>query len=131
MKPLLRISLWLLLCGLSLNAHAEWTRVANFERAEFYIDKKTINIKGDQREVWSMMNYHSPQMDSKNHIFRSTRSMLQMECPSRYARVIHTAYFTDFMLRGEEIGKMGALPRWEPVPSDSPMNEILDLVCRS
>ena len=115
----------------ALPAQAEWKRVANGDRAEFYIDPATVRIKGEQREVWSVINYHNPQQLQNGRIFRSMRSLLQLECATHYARGIHGSFYTGDMLRGEKITEMGALPPWEPVKSGTPMKEILDLVCRS
>jgi hypothetical protein len=120
-----------LLLGASFAAQAEWKRVVNADRAEFYIDPSTIRVKGDQREVWSVINYHNPQQMQNGRIFRSMRSMLQLECATRYARGIHGSFFSGDMLRGEKITEMGALPPWESVKAGTPMQEILDLVCRS
>ena len=118
----------LAICG---SAQAGWTSVGRFDRGEFYIDRSTIEIKGDQREVWSMMNYRNPEMHPNGHIFRSTRSLLQMQCKARLARAVHMSHFTGSMLGGKEISKMGSLPEWDPVPPGTAMREILDLVCRS
>lgn len=118
----------LLICS---SVQAGWTSVGRFERGEFYIDRSTIEVKGDQREVWSMMNYRNPEMHPNGHIFRSTRSLLQIQCKARLARAVHMSHFTDAMLGGKQISKMGSLPEWDPVPPDTPMREILDLVCRS
>ncbi len=112
-------------------ASAEWTSVARHGNGEFFIDRKSVNIKGDQREVWSMMNYSNPQLSTSGKVYRSTRSLLQVECKTRYARAIHMSFFSGSLLRGEVIGNMGALPPWEPVPPDSAMREILDLVCKA
>lgn len=119
------------LLSISGGVQAGWTSVGRFERGEFYIDRSTIEIKGDQREVWSMMNYRNPEMHPNGHIFRSTRSLLQIQCKARLARAVHMSHFTDAMLGGKQISKMGSLPEWDPVPPDTPMREILDLVCRS
>ncbi len=110
-------------------AHAEWTSVARHNNGEFFIDRSTIKIKGKQREVWSMMNYSNPQVSSNGTVYRSTKSLLQVECETRYARAIHMSFFTDSKLRGKEFGVMGSLPPWEKVPQDSAMREILELVC--
>ena len=125
-----------LFCSLALLAvcgsvHAGWTSIGRFDRGEFYIDRSTIEIKGDQREVWSMMNYRNPEMHPNGKIFRSTRSLLQIQCKARLARGVHMSHFTDAMLGGKQISKMGSLPEWDPVPPGTPMRELLDLVCRS
>lgn len=113
------------------SAQAEWTSVGRFDRGEFFIDRSTLRIKGDQREVWSVMNYRNPAMDQKGQIFRSTRSLLQLHCEARQARAIHMAFFTGAMLGGKQIGEMGSLPGWDKVLPDSPMQHIFDLVCRA
>ena len=112
-------------------AHADWSSVARHHNGEFFIDRSTIKIKGAQREVWSMMNYSNPQVGSGGQVYRSTKSLLQVECETRYARAIHMSFFTQLQLRGTEFGKMGSLPPWEKVPQDSAMREILDLVCKA
>ena len=121
----------LALLAVCSNVHAGWTSVGRFDRGEFYIDRSTIEVKGDQREVWSMMNYRNPEMHPNGHIFRSTRSLLQLQCKARLARAVHMSHFTDSKLGGKQISNMGSLPEWDPVPPDTPMREILDLVCRS
>ncbi len=126
-RSLLMLSL---LCAAGA-ANAEWTSVARHANGEFFIDRKSVNIKGDQREVWSMMNYSNPQLSNSGKVYRSTRSLLQLECKTRYARAIHMSFFSGSQLRGEVIGTMGSLPPWEPVPPDSAMREILDLVCKA
>ena len=120
-----------LLSTVAFSAHADWKRVVNGDRAEFYIDPATIRVKGDQREVWSIINYHNPQQLQTGRIFRSMRTLLQLECATQYARGIHGAFYSGDMLRGEKISEMGALPPWEPVKAGTPMKDILDLVCRS
>ena len=131
MNRLRQIAVVALLMVTSALAHAEWKRVVNGDRAEFYIDPGTVNIKGDQREVWSVINYHNPQQLQSGRIFRSMRTLLQLECATHYARGIHGTFYAGDMLRGEKISEMGALPPWEPVKAGTPMKEILDLVCRS
>ena len=131
MGRLLRFALLVLLSSAAVTAHADWKQVVNGDRAEFYIDPVTIRVKGDQREVWSIINYHNPQQLQTGRIFRSMRTLLQLECATQYARGIHGAFYSGDMLRGEKISEMGALPPWEPVKAGTPMKDILDLVCRS
>jgi hypothetical protein len=119
--------LLLLFCG---TAQAEWRSIGRFDRGEFFIDQRTLQTKGEQREVWSVMNYRNPEMDPQGRIFRSTRSLLQLQCKARKARAIHMSFYTGAMLEGKQISNMGSLPDWEPVPPGTPMHDILDLVCR-
>ncbi len=121
--------LLLLFVLISGSAHAEWSRVGNFDNGDFYIDRASMSIKGGQREVWSVMDYRYAQMDGSKNIFRSSRSMLQLNCPEKKARIIHMSFFSGQMLRGNEISKMGMLKDWEPVPPDTPIRRILDTVC--
>ncbi|MGB4346748.1 MAG: surface-adhesin E family protein [Burkholderiaceae bacterium] len=120
----------LLLLVLTASAHAEWSRVGYFANGNFYIDRATIASVNGHREVWSMMDYGSPQMDQNRKIYRSTRSMLQLDCPQKKARIIHMTFFSGSMLGGNEISKMGMLQDWSPVPPDTPIRGILDDVCR-
>jgi hypothetical protein len=131
MPSLIRFSLLALLLGCSVHAHADWKRVVNGDRAEFFIDPSTIRINGDQREVWSLINYHNPQQLQSGRIFRSMRNLLQFQCDAHFARGVHGAFYSGEMLHGEKISEMGALPPWEPVKAGSPIKDIFDLVCRS
>lgn len=87
---------------------AEWSRVGNFENGDFYIDRANIADREGHREVWSLMDYHYPKKHGNGQIYRSMRSML----------------------RGDQINTMGMLKDWDPVPPDTPIRGILDLVCR-
>jgi hypothetical protein len=118
-----------LLCIGSSSVHAEWSRVGYYANGDFYIDRDSITRNGDRREVWSVMDYRSPQMDTNGKIYRSSRSQLQLDCAHKTARIIHMAFFSGSMLRGNEISKMGSLKDWEPVPPDSPIRAILDAGC--
>lgn len=119
----------LLLALASGSVHAEWSRVGNFNNGDFYIDHDTLSVKDGVREVWSLMDYRYTQMDSNKKIFRSSRAMLQLNCPEKKARIIHMSFFSGQMLRGNEISKMGMLKDWEPVPPDTPIRRILETVC--
>lgn len=110
-------------------AYAEWTSVGRFDNGDFYIDKQTMSRKGDQREIWTLMDYRFVQMDGNKKIFRSTRSMLQLNCVEKKARIIHMSFFSGAMLRGNEVSKMGMLKDWEPVPPDTPIYRILEVTC--
>ena len=131
MLSLIRYWLLALLLGWSVHSHAEWKRVVNGDRAEFFIDPSTIRVNGDQREVWSLINYHNPQQLKSGRIFRSMRNLLQLQCDVNFARGVHGAFYTGEMLHGEKLSEMGALPPWEPVKAGSPIKDIFDLVCRS
>ncbi len=121
----------LLLCvAVTGTARADWSSVARHNHGEFFIDRASIQIKGEQREVWSMMNYSNPQVNATGKVYRSTRALLQVECKTKYARAIHMTFFSGSGLRGEQISTMGSLPPWEPVPPATAMREILDLVCK-
>lgn len=112
------------------SALAKWSRVGNFDNGDFYIDRATIADREGHREVWSLMDYHYPKKHGNGQIYRSTRSMLQLNCAQKKARIIHMSFHSSSMLRGDEINKMGMLKDWDPVPPDTPIRGILDLVCR-
>jgi hypothetical protein len=110
-------------------AYAEWTSVGRFDNGNFYIDKQSMIRKGDQREIWTLMDYRFVQMDGNKNVFRSSRSMMQLHCVEKKARIIHMSFFSGSMLRGNEVGKMGTLKEWEPVPPDTPIYRILEVTC--
>lgn len=126
---MLRKLVILMLTLTCVSAHAGWSRISYFDQGDFYIDRDTIKREGDRREVWSMLDYRSPQMDASGKIYRSTRSMLQFDCTHKMARAVHMTFFSGSRLGGNEISKMGSLKEWAAVPPDTPIREILKLVC--
>ena len=80
----------LLVCNI---AYAEWTSIGRFDNGNFYIDKQSMVRKGDQREIWTLMDYRFVQMDGNKNIFRSSRSMMQLDCVEKKARIIHMSFF--------------------------------------
>jgi hypothetical protein len=71
------LGMLLLVCNI---AYAEWTSIGRFDNGNFYIDKQSMVHKGDQREIWTLMDYRFVQMDGNKNIFRSSRSMMQLHC---------------------------------------------------
>ena len=126
---MLRKLVILMLTLTCVSAHAGWSRISYFDQGDFYIDRDTIKREGDRCEVWSMLDYRSPQMDTSGKIYRSTHSMLQFDCTHKMARAVHMAFFSGSRLGGNEISKMGSLKEWAAVPPDTPIREILKLVC--
>lgn len=126
---MLRKLVILMLTLTCVSAHAGWSRISYFDQGDFYIDRDTIKREGDRCEVWSMLDYRSPQMDTSGKIYRSTRSMLQFDCTHKMARAVHMTFFSGSRLGGNEISKMGSLKEWAAVPPDTPIREILKLVC--
>ena len=120
------LGLLLLVCNM---AYAEWTSVGRFDNGNFYIDKQSMVRKGDLHEIWTLMDYRFVQMDGNKNIFRSSRAMMQIHCVEKKARIIHMSFFSGSMLRGNEVGKMGTLKEWEPVPPDTPIYRILEVTC--
>ncbi len=126
---MLRKLVILMLTLTCVSAHAGWSRISYFDQGDFYIDRDTIKREGDRREVGSMLDYRSPQMDASGKIYRSTRSMLQFDCTHKMARAVHMTFFSGSRLGGNEISKMGSLKEWAAVPPDTPIREILNVVC--
>ena len=121
---------WLgILLLVSNMAYAEWTSVGHFDNGDFYIDRQSMIRKGDQREIWTLMDYRFVQMDANKNVFRSSRSMMQLNCAEKKGRIIHMSFFSGSMLRGNEVSKMGMLKDWEPVPPDTPIYRILEVTC--
>lgn len=120
------LGMLLLVCNM---AYAGWTSVGHFDNGDFYIDRQSMTRKGDQREIWTLMDYRFVQMDANKNIFRSSRAMMQLNCVEKKARIIHMSFYSGSMLRGNEISKMGTLKEWEPVPPDTPIYRILEVTC--
>ena len=110
-------------------AHAGWERLGRFDVSEVYVDRSTLRDREGWREVATMMDYESPRVRNDGKVYRSTRTVVQMDCRHRMARIVHLAYFSGFKLKGEELDQMGSLKQWMPVPDDSPMGAVLRVAC--
>ena len=76
--------LLLILCLLSMTAHAEWSFVtpSNDNSFDQYIDKSTVKTMGNQRTFWDMVNYKKPLSFEKGKLYKSTKSLKVIDCKS-------------------------------------------------
>ena len=118
-----------LLLAFVLPAHARWDNVGLWRQGAFYLDRTTLEKSGDFRKVSTMLDYRVPQKNQLGKTFRSTRSLLHIDCKKEDVRTLHLSMYAGQMLTGELVESEGILAEWQPVPADTPMHRIIWTVC--
>ena len=115
--------------GASVCADTRWEPLTLADQGMYYMDPQSVEQHGASRQLWTVLDYRSPQTNSEGQTYRSMRAQVQINCQSRMARLTHMAYYSGGMLSGKEVQKQGMLRDWQEIEADSPMARIARRVC--
>ena len=118
-------------CLLSLPSLAatRWEPLSLADQGMYYMDPQSIEQHGANKQLWTVLDYRTPQTNSEGQTYRSMRAQVQINCKARMARLMHMSYFSGGMLSGKEVQKQGMLRDWQEIEADSPMARIAHRVC--
>ena len=129
MKPLLVMAS--LLAGLlqpSFGAQ-RWDAVLLADQGMFYMDPTSVEQKDNHKQLWTMLDYRSPQSTADGQSYRSMRAQVQINCKAQMARMIHMSYYSGAMLTGKPVQQQGLLRDWYAIEADSPIARMARRVC--
>lgn len=110
---------------------ANWAITGMSDTAEYGIDKSSIEINGDVRKVWIMMDYRKVQQTSLGKPFWSSRALMEMKCSSKEARTRSLALYSGAKLTGEMLTSEGVFNQWQVAPPNSPVFNIMRSICEN
>ena len=113
----------------SSRADTRWESLSLADQGMYYMDPQSIEQHGPNKQLWTVLDYRSPQTNSEGQTYRSMRAQVQINCKARMARLTHMSYFSGGMLSGKEVQKQGMLRDWQEIEADSPMARIARRVC--
>jgi hypothetical protein len=110
-------------------ADIRWEPLTLADQGMYYFDPKSIEQQGSNKQLWTVLDYRSPQTNSEGQSYRSMRAQVQINCKARLARLTHMSYYSGGMLSGSVVQRQGMLRDWNEIEADSPMARIARRVC--
>ena len=110
---------------------ADWAALGLFDQGTFYIDRDTIVREGETRKVWTMLDYRQPKSNSHGLPYRSTRSLVQIQCKTQQVKTLSLAFFKGTRGSGDVLSSEGVIQDWQPIPPDSVLAKMAWTVCGS
>lgn len=130
MKSLVCGAALLLAAGLqTLGAAQRWDAVLLADQGMYYLDPQSVEQQGAHKQLWTLLDYRSPQTTADGQSYRSMRAQAQINCKSQMARLVHMSYYSGAMLSGRPVQQQGLLRDWHEIEPDSPMARIARRVC--
>ena len=128
-----RLLLALGLCT-SWNALAvDWQSMGLMDLGIFYIDKDSISSPQANnkhiRQVWSMLDYREPQKNALGKTYRSSRSLIEIDCESNRTKTVSLSLHAGARLSGEVLTSEGVIGPWQAIPPDTPLVHIKKAIC--
>lgn len=120
--------LWVLAAPTAL-ASTNWEPVTLADQGMFYINPATIRREGTIRHFHSALDHKSVQTTSDGKPYWSNETQVQIDCNTRYARVVHLTLFSGKMLSGAVVLKEGILREWQPITPTSAIEKLARRVC--
>ena len=124
-----RILAGLLLLAGAAQAGPRWEPVMLADQGMFYLDPASIRDQNERKEVWTALDYRTPQYTAEGKVYRSTRAQVWINCRLQMGRIMHLTYFSGPMLGGAEIEKAGMLQDWKEIEAGTPIQKIARKVC--
>ncbi len=110
-------------------ADTRWEPLTLADQGMYYFDPQSIEQQGSNKQLWTVLDYRSPQTNSEGQSYRSMRAQVQINCKARLARLTHMSYYSGGMLGGSVVQRQGMLRDWNEIEADSPMARIARRVC--
>ena len=110
-------------------ADTRWEPLTLADQGMYYFDPQSIEQQGSNKQLWTVLDYRSPQTNSEGQSYRSMRAQVQINCKARLARLTHMSYYSGGMLSGSVVQRQGMLRDWNEIEADSPMARIARRVC--
>ncbi|MDM0053839.1 surface-adhesin E family protein [Variovorax sp. J22R115] len=121
MTNLKRAAVAAALTGLSCGAMANWELVQTNDEAKRYYDAASVERTGTVVTFWHLLDLGTTSMAWQN----------QVDCKRKSrSRNLHAIVY----LGGMGIGRGAELPsdrKWESIPPQSPVNQIVEVVCKT
>ena len=110
-------------------ADTRWEPLTLADQGMYYFDPQSIEQQGSNKQLWTVLDYRSPQTNSEGQSYRSMRAQVQINCKARLARLTHMSHHSGGMLSGSVVQRQGMLRDWNEIEGDSPMARIARRVC--
>ena len=112
-------------------AWANWTKVAESEnKLEIYIDLRTVHKDGNNRKVWQLTNYPTPQFANGQELL-SIRARYEFDCKHDKRRSLTATAFTELFAGGKSVGTEDVIGDWKDIPPDSVVWDTMKRVCKA
>jgi hypothetical protein len=110
---------------------ADWTKVAESEnKLEIYIDLQTVHKDGNNRKVWQLTNYPTPQFANGQELL-SIRARYEFDCKHDKRRSLTATAFAELFAGGKSIGTEDVIGDWKDIPPDSVVWTTMKRVCKA
>jgi hypothetical protein len=130
MRPVVFGLVWATLGGAFAPAHAaDWAALGLFDQGTFYIDRDHVTREGETRKVWTMLDYRQPRHKSNGPQYRSTRSLMQIQCKTHQFKALSLSFHAGTRGSGEVLSSEGVIQEWQPIPPDSVLAKMAWTVC--
>ena len=77
----------------SSQAETRWEPLSLADQGMYYMDPQSIEQHGANKQLWTVLDYRTPQTNSEGQTYRSMRAQMQINCKARMARLTHMSYF--------------------------------------
>jgi hypothetical protein len=124
------LTLWAVAAlGLAPAFAADWAALGLFDQGTFYIDRDHVTREGEIRKVWTMLDYRQPRQKSSGPTYRSTRSLMEIQCKSHQFKALSLSYHSGTRGSGDVISNEGVIQEWQPIPPDTVLAKLAWTVC--
>ena len=122
----LRLGVGLLLGGVGLTAHADWTFLAVKDGVTYLVDRNSMATAGPYKRIWMLQNYPQPYSQGA----QSLAMLMEVECPKYRIRFNQLVAHAGQHLSGTQVDTITQPGPWEGI-TPGPFRSVYDLLCRT
>jgi len=124
-----KVFLILLLVVVSQSAMAEFIEFKKLDVATIYIDKSSINKKGNTAKMWIMIDYKEPQSDKVGKSVLSDKVQYQFDCKEKRFQIIASSAHAGHKGTGETVSVNPDPPVLTPVAPGTLDESFWEMTC--
>jgi hypothetical protein len=109
---------------------ADLLEVRATAHAKIYIDRETVQVKGDRASAWALWNFNDPRNNSFDESYRSVLIKNEYDCKRKTVRVVEVVEYAAPMAEGDALRSHSDYEHGEDaLPPGSVGESIFEIAC--
>ena len=110
-------------------AHADWQAVTKTYQSIGYVERSSIQKRGDITSMDTLIDYEKPPFDGNNLSYKSLKLISEYNCATKQFRTLTLTSYSENMAKGHKLYHSSEASEWQAVPATSIQDGFWKVAC--